>query len=237
MKTANKVISDRIEILNRFLERKMDNPTQEWTDHKEMIQQVKNSFEALATTIDGCMELRNNNSDTEAHIDMIKEFTGQTVVPLIEGVKQQVESFSQMIYSLKQKLPSLTTTTALPEAEQVALKAELYNIDEAIKGYEVVKAQTVAYLEEYETALEEIKEFVIAQEVEEIVEEIGEEIDPEEKKRLDSLAADIKKMKDQDVTFVEDKTEDNDFSPLDEEGKPEENKNQLKEDTNGEFPI
>ena len=229
MKTANKVISDRIEILNRFLERKMDNPTQEWTDHKEMIQQVKNSFEALATTIDGCMELRNNNSDTEAHIDMIKEFTGQTVVPLIEGVKQQVESFSQMIYSLKQKLPSLTTTTALPEAEQVALKAELYNIDEAIKGYEVVKAQTVAYLEEYETALEEIKEFVIAQEVEEIVEEI----DHEQKNREESLAADVLRNQEhvepppiREETSAENQSEEN----------TQENNNENNND-NGEFPI
>jgi len=229
MKTASKVINDRIEILNKFLERKMDNPTQEWNDHKEQIAQVKNSFEALAITIDGCASLKETGDNTADYIEAIKELVGQTIVPLIEGTKQQLESFSQTIYSLRQKLPTLGSTTSLPEADQAALKAELQDIAEAIKGYEAAKNQTSTYLEEYETALEEIKEFLIAQEVEEIVEEI----DHEQKNREESLAADVLRNQEhvepppiREETSAENQSEEN----------TQENNNENNND-NGEFPI
>ena len=167
MKTAQKVIKDRIEILDNVFEKTKNNTSDQANMAKEQIIKVRGLFDNLQKTIDGYLSLRENGQHSEDYSEAIKELTGQTIIPLIERSNEQIESFKEMEEALRYKL----NETDIPEEELKKVRESLFFYKEAIES-------TVNFSKEYQVALEEIKELLIAEEVEEIAEMVHEDLSP-----------------------------------------------------------
>ena len=175
MKTANKVIDDRIAILDAFLEKTKDSSEPAIQINRGSALHAKGLFGQLKLAIEEHANLLNVGVNNEDLTEKIKELAGQTMVPLVERNKQIVDSYKQMIFNLHQRGEEIKKTGNLNSDANGPLKAELNGVQETMLQYDIAKKETKDYLEEYETALEEIKEFVIGREVDEIVGEIKRE--------------------------------------------------------------
>ena len=165
MKTAIKVINDRIKILETYLE-----DTKEKTDDSIQLNRsvsihAKDMFLELRETIENYNQLLSSGVNNEDLCDKIKELVGSTMVPLVERNKQIIDSYKQMMFSLYQKSEEIKAKgNDINDAD----KKELNDINIALIDYDKAKKDVQEYLDEYEAALEEIKELVIEKEVEQI---------------------------------------------------------------------
>lgn len=165
MKTAIKVINDRIKILETYLE-----DTKEKTDDSIQLNRsvsihAKEMFLELRETIENYNQLLSSGVNNEDLCDKIKELVGSTMVPLVERNKQIIDSYKQMMFSLYQKSEEIKAKgNDISDAD----KKELNDINIALIDYDKAKKDVQEYLDEYEAALEEIKELVIEKEVEQI---------------------------------------------------------------------
>ena len=216
MKTANKVIDDRIVILDSFLEKTKDSTEPGVQMNRGNALHAKGLFGQLKLAIQEHTNLLNVGVDNEDLTEKIKELAGQTMVPLVERNKQMVDSYKQMIFNLHQRGEEIKKIGRedIKKIGNVELKAELNGIEETMIQYDIAKKETKDYLEEYETALEEIKEFVISKEVDEIAEIIEE-----------------------NETVEENETDADGLNPVNPEKVFKSDIEPKNDDNNGEFPV
>jgi DNA repair ATPase RecN len=153
-------------------------------------------FDQLEKTIEGYLSLREAGQHSEDYSDAIKELTSQTIIPLIERTNDQIESFKQMERALQELLNKTNISEESFKAIEEALnscsgeelkareeslnsfKATLNSYREAINSHGEAIESCLNFRNEYQTALEEIKELLISEEVESIVEKVEEELSP-----------------------------------------------------------
>lgn len=158
MKTANKVIDDRIVILDNFLEKTKDSTEPGVQMNRGNANLAKGLFNQLKLAIEEHTNLLNAGVNNEDLVDKIKELVGQTMSPLVERNKQVIDSYKQKMFSLHQRSEEIK---AVPGFEaNASLKTELNDIQGNLFEYNKAKVDTVDYLEEYQTALEEIKQLI-----------------------------------------------------------------------------
>lgn len=180
MKTAKKVINDRIAILDSFLEKTKDSTEPAVNMNRGNALQAKGLFSQLSLALEEYSNLLNVGVNNEDLTEKIKELVGQTMSPLVERNKEVISSYKKMIYNLRIRGEEIKATGVFLNSDANGpLRVELNDIHGTMLDYDKAKKDTIEYLEEYETALEEIKEFVIEKEVDEI-------IDYEEKERLEN---------------------------------------------------
>ena len=167
MKTAQKVIKDRIEILDNVFEKTKNNTSDQANMAREQIIKVRGLFDQIQKTIDGYLSLREDGQHSEDYSEAIKELTGQTIIPLIERSNEQIESFKNMEEGLRYKLNEIDIT-----------EQELKKLSESLNFYKEAIESTINFRNECQVALEEIKELLIAEEVEEIAEMMHEDLSP-----------------------------------------------------------
>jgi|688.fasta_scaffold22402_14 hypothetical protein len=167
MKTAQKVIKDRIEILDNVFEKTKNNTSDQANMAREQIIKVRGLFDQIQKTIDGYLSLREDGQHSEDYSEAIKELTGQTIIPLIERSNEQIESFKNMEEGLRYKLNEIDIT-----------EQELKKLSESLNFYKEAIESTINFRNECQVALEEIKELLIAEEVEEIAEMTHEDLSP-----------------------------------------------------------
>jgi hypothetical protein len=130
MKTAQKVIKDRIEILDNVFEKTKNNTSDQANMAREQIIKVRGLFDQIQKTIDGYLSLREDGQHSEDYSEAIKELTGQTIIPLIERSNEQIESFKNMEEGLRYKLNEIDIT----EQELKKLSESLNFYKEAIES-------------------------------------------------------------------------------------------------------
>jgi hypothetical protein len=113
------------------------------------------------------LSLREDGQHSEDYSEAIKELTGQTIIPLIERSNEQIESFKNMEEGLRYKLNEIDIT-----------EQELKKLSESLNFYKEAIESTINFRNECQVALEEIKELLIAEEVEEIAEMTHEDLSP-----------------------------------------------------------
>jgi len=158
MKTAIKVINDRINILQQFIEKNKESKEPGVKVHRDSAVSVMLLFSQLQDAIDEHSRLTNAGQVNEELVDTIKELLSQTMVPLIERNKQIIASYNDMLGVLMDKRNKLSVG-------QVGSTPELDDVSTTISLYETSKTSTIDFLSEYEVAFEEIKEMLISDEV------------------------------------------------------------------------
>ena len=169
--TALRVINERINILQKYLDK-----TQESKDDKEhKNRNLAHYANVMMVELLECLENYSKSPD-EQTLEKIKELTGNTIVPLIDRNKQTVDSYNQMMYSLHEKAEEIKAKGELSGAE----RKELSDINTAIIDYNSARQDVKSYLYEYETALDELREFIINAESEQFDQLLTESISKKE---------------------------------------------------------
>jgi hypothetical protein len=167
MEKANKVIDDRIAILDGFIEKSKDNPEPVIQINVTDAREAKGLFVQLKLAIEEHTNLLNGGLNDKDLVDKIKELVSVTMFQMVERNKQKVEGYKQKIYNLEEKCKEIKSRVALMTADgHGPLRAELIETEKTISIQEQMRAETIVYLQEYEVALEEIKEFIGGKEVE-----------------------------------------------------------------------
>jgi hypothetical protein len=160
MKTAIKVINDRINILQQFIEKNKESKEPGVKVHRDAAVSVMLLFSQLQDAIDEHSRLINAGQVNEELVDTIKALLSQTMVPLIERNKQIIASYNDMLGVLIDKKSKVTALQGPGGSTQ-----EFDDINTTISLYETSKTSTIYFLSEYEVAFEEIKEMLIGDEV------------------------------------------------------------------------
>lgn len=169
MKIANKVIDDRIAILDGFIEKSKDNPEPVIQINVTDAREAKGLFVQLKLAIEEHTNLLNGGLNDKDLVEKIKELVSVTMVQMVDRNKQMVEGYKQKIYNLDQKCKEIKSRVALMTADgHGPLRTELIETERMISVNEQMRTETIVYLQEYEAALEEINEFIGGKETKEV---------------------------------------------------------------------
>ena len=176
MKTANKVIDDRIAILDSFLEKTKDDSEPGVQMNRGNATLAKGLFSQLKSAIEEHTTLLNAGVNNEDLTDKIRELVSQTMSPLIERNKQIIDSYKQKKFNLYETCEEIKRR---PNFETNAhLKTELSDASATAFEYDKALKDTIDYLQEYEIALSQIKNLIEAEIP--ITETESEEVEQEE---------------------------------------------------------
>lgn len=175
MKTAIKVISDRISILDKYLADTNDDDSPDSRRSRGKALWAKNLFCELLDVVNRYTEFLKSGVNNEDLADKIRELLGQTMIPLVERNKEMISSYKRMIFEFSEKGEAIKKKGqgiqdyVMPNSD----REEISYLNTMMIEYDKVKKDTIEYLEEYETGLEEIKELVIGGEAMSIAENIN----------------------------------------------------------------
>lgn len=175
MKTATKVIIDRISILEKYLKDTNDDDSPDSRRSRGKALWAKNLFAELLDVVNRYTEFLRSGVNNEDLADKIRELLGQTMIPLVERNKEMISSYKRMIFEFSEKGEAIKKKGqgiqdyVMPNSD----REEISYLNTMMIEYDKVKKDTIEYLEEYETGLEEIKELVIGGEAMSIAEDIN----------------------------------------------------------------
>lgn len=189
MKTAIKVINDRVKILEDYLTKTKDDDSNQVRINRAQSESVKNNFLSLLESISNYREFLKSGVNNEDLAEKITELSSSTMIPLVERNKQILDSYKQMQYSFYERAKELEEkSNGVLENLSQEERSDLNYFNSMAFEYDKAKKDVVDYLYEYEIALEEIKELVISGEVEAIAEiiENGQSAPTEQEEPVDA---------------------------------------------------
>lgn len=190
MKTAIKVINDRVKILEDYLTKTKDDDSNQVRINRAQSESVKNNFLSLLESISSYREFLKSGVNNEDLAEKITELSSSTMIPLVERNKQILDSYKQMQYSFYERAKELEEKcSGVLENLSPEERKDLNYFNSMAFEYDKAKKDVVDYLYEYEIALEEIKELVISGEVEsiaEIIEDRGQSAPVEQEEPVDA---------------------------------------------------
>jgi hypothetical protein len=161
-----KVIQDRIQILDSFIESSKNNNDAITQSNRDDALRVKESFNRLSFGIEEYTNLLNGGGDANQDLaDKIKEIVSITIIPLIEHNKQKIDSYNQAIHNFQIRQEEINNNINLSSDANGPLKEGLNGVSEMISQYEDVKKSTQDYVQEYELALEQIKTLIAGEQI------------------------------------------------------------------------
>ena len=176
MKTANKVINDRITILDNFINKTADSKAPADKYHRSEAIKAKDLFSQLKLALEEYTNLSNGGADSNILselVDKITELSSMTMVPLVERNKQSLDNYKHIIFNFSERKNQLEDLIEANEngpvnqnIDVIALKSELNDVNINMINYNKAKSDIVDYIEEYEIAVDQIRSLVSGEESE-----------------------------------------------------------------------